>query len=350
MYTEFYKLRGKPFQLSPNPRFYFASEGHQKAMAYLRYGLDQGEGFIVITGDVGTGKTTLLGHLLSQLDEATYRTATLVTTQVGADDTLRLVASAFGIDASGIDKANLLRRFERLLGENQQQGRRMLLLVNEVQNLPMNSLEELRMLSNFQPGDIAPIQFCLVGQPQFRGTLASEHLMQLRQRVIASYHLGPLNPEETQNYVEHRLRMVNWQADPVISDKAFGLIHQYSSGIPRQINTLSDRLLLYGMLEGLHRIDEQVVEDVAGEMLREGTRTERDIHALIRQPSASPGDPTMGTDLPAVRGVGNTPEAIESRVSALEMLVRAHDKALKRALSLAAQYFSGAMTGGDAKG
>ena len=119
MYTQFYKLSGKPFQLSPNPRFFFSSQGHQKAMAYLRYGIHQGDGFIVITGDIGTGKTTLLGHLLEQLDSTRYLAAKLVTTHIDADDTLRMVASAFDIPSQGVDKATLLRRFETFLLENQ---------------------------------------------------------------------------------------------------------------------------------------------------------------------------------------------------------------------------------------
>src|SRR5579864_3836279 len=197
MYSEYYKLTGKPFQLSPNPRFYFNSRGHQKAMAYLRYGLHQAEGFIVITGDVGTGKTTLLGYLLSQLDSAKYVAARLVTTQLEADDTLRMLASAFGIETRGADKATLLQAFERFLLENQRRGKRALVLVDEVQNLPIRSLEELRMLSNFQMDDVAPIQFVLLGQPQFQEMIASDDLMQLRQRVITSFHLGPLGPDET---------------------------------------------------------------------------------------------------------------------------------------------------------
>src|SRR5208282_2797171 len=163
----------KPFQLSPNPKFFYGSTGHQKAMAYLQYGLHQGEGFIVITGDIGTGKTTLLGHLLSQLDSTQYLAAKLVTTQLEPDDMLRMVVSAFGIDSRGLDKATLLRNFERFLLDNQRRGRRILVLVDEAQNLPVKSLEELRMLSNFQATEVAPVQFCLLGQPQFQHVLAS---------------------------------------------------------------------------------------------------------------------------------------------------------------------------------
>ena len=172
MYNDFYKLSGKPFQLSPNPRFFFGSSGHQKAISYLQYGLHQGEGFIVITGDVGAGKTTLIGYLLAQLDPAKYLAAKLVSTQIEADDTLRLVASAFGIETRGVDKASLLRAFERFALDHQRRGRRILVVVDEVQNLPMKSLEELRMLSNFQVNDTAAVQFLLLGQPQFRDILA----------------------------------------------------------------------------------------------------------------------------------------------------------------------------------
>src|SRR5579864_179185 len=270
MYSEYYKLTGKPFQLSPNPRFYFNSRGHQKAMAYLQYGLHQGEGFIVVTGDVGTGKTTLLGYLVGQLDSAKYLTAKLVTTQLEADDTLRMVATAFGIDTRSLDKATLLRAFERFLIDNQRRGRRVLVLVDEVQNLPIKSLEELRMLSNFQAGEAAPVQFCLMGQPQFQGMLASDELMQLRQRVIASYHLGPLNPDETRAYIEHRLQLVDWKSDPILTGSAYACIHRNSGGVPRRINVLCDRLLLGGMLEELHEITGETVDSVAAEMSVEG--------------------------------------------------------------------------------
>lgn len=326
MYNDFYKLSGKPFQLSPNPRFFFGSSGHQKAIAYLQYGLNQGEGFIVITGEVGAGKTTLIGHLLAQLDPAKYLAAKLVTTQIEADDTLRMVASAFGIEARGVDKATLLRNVERFALDNQRRGRRILVVVDEVQNLPMKSLEELRMLSNFQVNDIAAVQFCLLGQPQFRDILASEDLAQLRQRVVATYHLGPLSPEETRSYIEHRLQLVNWHADPAISDAAYQQIHAATQGIPRQINVLCDRLFLFGMLEEIHHLDDAAVETVAGEMATEGMRQEPLIQTAP-QPSQSP------------RPDGQI-AALEDRLSGLEKLVKIHDKTIKRGIELAASYLN----------
>ena len=244
MYNDFYKLSGKPFQLSPNPRFFFGSSGHQKAIAYLQYGLHQGEGFIVITGEVGAGKTTLIGHLLAQLDPAKYLAAKLVTTQIEADDTLRMVASAFGIEARGVDKATLLRNLERFALDNQRRGRRVLVVVDEVQNLPIKSLEELRMLSNFQVNDVAAVQFCLLGQPQFRDILASEDLAQLRQRVVATYHLGPLSPEETRAYIEHRLEVAGAGNREIFTPDSYHEIYRYTAGVPRLINTLCDTAMM----------------------------------------------------------------------------------------------------------
>lgn len=337
MYSQFYKFSGRPFQLSPDPRFFYASEGHQKALAYLRYGLDQGEGFMVVTGDVGTGKTTLLSHLLETFDNRQCIATRLVSTQVGPDDTLRLVASAFGLEVASIDKAVLLRQLEEFLLDNQRRGRRVLLFVDEVQNLPVRSLEELRMLSNFQSGSIAPIQFCLVGQPQFQQILASAELMQLRQRVIAAYHLGPLEEDETRAYVEHRLRLVGWQDDPAIENAGFSLIHRYSAGVPRQINTLCNRLLIYGMLEERHTIDAPMVEEVYGEMLREGTRT----HMDIRGQHAAGLHGTGQENAVSARAIGtnvalNSP--IEDRVASLESRIETHQRTIRRMIELATNY------------
>jgi len=329
MYNDFYKLSGKPFQLSPNPRFFFGSSGHQKAIAYLQYGLHQGEGFIVITGEVGAGKTTLIGHLLAQLDPAKYLAAKLVTTQIEADDTLRMVASAFNLEARGLDKATLLRNLERFALDNQRRGRRVLVVVDEVQNLPIKSLEELRMLSNFQVNDTAAVQFCLLGQPQFRDILASDDLAQLRQRVVATYHLGPLSPDETRQYIEHRLQLVNWHGDPQIAESAYAQIHAATNGVPRQINVLCDRLFLYGMLEELHHLDDAAVETVAGEMQVEGMRHEPLVQTQQNLTTPPPRHPTE----PPV-------DALNIRLLALEKLVKIHDKTIKRGIELAASYLN----------
>jgi len=171
------------------------------------YGLSQQEGFIVITGEVGAGKTTLTEQLWSQLDRTTYVIARVVTTQVSGDDLLRLAMANFGLgDTPGTEKSSLLRRFEHMVRDQRTQGRRCLLVIDEVQNLSLAAMEELRMLSNITVDGKASVQTILLGQPQFRSILAGKDWEQLRQRVLASYHLGPLTPEETRGYIEHRLR------------------------------------------------------------------------------------------------------------------------------------------------
>lgn len=266
MYETFYGLSASPFQLSPDHRFFFESSVHRTALAHLTYGLSQGEGFIIISGDVGAGKTTLVGHLFETLDKQRFVAARVVSTQLHADDMLRMVAAAFGLPIADTNKATLLRLVENFLLTNQQQGKRCLLVVDEAQNLSISALEELRMLSNFQAGAHAPLQSFLLGQPQFRALLASPDLEQLRQRVIASYHLGPLAPAEMRLYIEHRLRAVGWKQDPSMADDAFTAIYAATGGVPRRINTLCSRILLLGYLEELHRIERSHVQKVADEL------------------------------------------------------------------------------------
>ncbi len=266
MYAAYYKLSGRPFQLSPDHRFFFGSRSHQRAMAYLTYGLTERDGFIVITGDIGAGKTTLVRHLLSQIDRDSFVSATIVTSQLEADDALRMVASSFGLPFQGADKATLLRTIESFLVECHQHDKHVLLFVDEVQNVPFSALEELRMLSNFQHNDRPLFQCFLIGQPQFKRILAHEDMEQLRQRVIASCHIEPLDEDECRTYIEHRLKMVEWAGDPTIDDSAYTVIYRYSNGIPRRINTLCARLMLHGFLEDLHHFDDQVVMDVVHEL------------------------------------------------------------------------------------
>lgn len=248
MYESFYGLAAKPFQLNPDPAFYFGSRGHKRAFAYLEYGLYQNEGFIVITGEVGAGKTTVVRGLLEQLDPAKVVAVQLVSTQLDADDLLRSVAVAFGLPVRDLDKAMLLASLEAFLCELATEKKRALLVVDEAQNLPPRAVEELRMLSNFQLGDQALLQSFLVGQPELRQMMQSPEMKQLRQRVIASYHLGPLDKDETRGYIEHRLHHVGWQDDPRFDPGCFEVIHALTGGIPRRINTLCNRLLLAGFL------------------------------------------------------------------------------------------------------
>jgi general secretion pathway protein A len=265
VYQSYYNLTGKPFRLSPDPAFFFPSRGHKRALAYLRYGLNQDEGFVVITGAPGTGKTTLAKILLQEMDAGVV-VAHLTTTQLEADDMLRMVAASFGLRYEGLDKAQLLKSLENFLLARSRERKRALLVIDEAQNLPSRSLEELRMLSNLQIGDKALLQIFLLGQEQFRHMLDNPMLEQLRQRVIANYHLTPLGADECQRYVESRLHHVNWNNDPHFAEVAHELIHQFTDGIPRRINMLCDRILLFGCMEETHEITGEVVNLVKSEM------------------------------------------------------------------------------------
>ena len=269
MYETFYGFSAKPFQLKPDPSFFFSSKGHQRAMAYLEYGLSQGEGFIIITGEVGAGKTTLMRNLFKNLETEKILAVQIVNTHLDSNDILIMVAAALGLPHVDMTKASLLLSLEKFLYQCDQQGKRVLLVVDEAQNLSAHTLEELRMLSNFQTDDKPLLQTFLLGQPEFRKTLHGNNLRQLRQRVIATYHLGPMDLLETKAYIEHRLRKVGWQNDPVIDEIAFNMIHEYSDGVPRKINSLCDRLLIMGCLEELHQLGEDALNDVINDFKQE---------------------------------------------------------------------------------
>jgi general secretion pathway protein A len=327
MYAEFYGLTAQPFQLTPDPRFFFESTVHRQAMAYLVYGLHHSEGFIIITGEVGAGKTILVENLLSSIDRGSFVTVKIVTTQLAGDDLLHMVAAGFGITKEGLAKGPLLQRISEFALAQHRNGKRVLLIVDEAQNLSFEALEELRMLSNIIFDRTMALQSFLLGQPQFRATLGSPRLEQLRQRVTAAYHLGPLGENESRAYVEHRLRRADWKGDPHFTEDCFPLIHQRTGGVPRQINTLCSRLLLFGFLEELHTLTANAVEKVANDL--------RDEIALVAAPPAvanSPADPI---------GRGDALSQINRRLGVLEESVHNHGRVIKRALEIAASYLQG---------
>ena len=266
MYETFYGLNSKPFQLNPDPSFYFGSKQHRRAKAYLEYGVQRNEGFIVITGEVGAGKTTIVRGLLASLDADKVVAANLVTTQLDAEDTLRMVGAAFGVRVKDVSKADVLMALEAYLVNQTSQGRRCLLIVDEAQNLTARAVEELRMLSNFQFGQQALLQTFLVGQPEFRTILQSPTMQQLRQRVTATCHIGPLDKDETRGYVEHRLKCAGANGRPTFADAAFEAIFNASGGIPRRINLTCDRLLLLGFLGSKDAFGAEDVNEVVNEL------------------------------------------------------------------------------------
>lgn len=318
MYEEYYGLSEKPFQTNPDPSFYFGSRQHRRAMAYLEYGLHRNEGFIVITGEVGAGKTTLVRSLLAKLDPDKFIAAHLVSTQLDADNALRLVAAVFGIPTAAETKADLLVALEAFLVSIYRSGKRCLLVVDEAQNLSMQAVEELRMLSNFQLNTHALLQSFLVGQPEFRYTLQSPQLTQLRQRVIAACHIGPMDVNETQAYIEHRLHHCGWTNSPSFSPDAFPAIYEGSGGIPRRINAICDRLLLSGFLSNTKSFTEAEVFEVVREIENETLApklTSAPISAAIAMSSTAGGEPVPLT-------TSDTPRAIVNALTQDDLALR----------------------------
>lgn len=276
MYENFYGLTTKPFQLNPDPIFYFASKQHRRAKAYLEYGVLRNEGFIIVTGEVGAGKTTIVRSLLDSLDADKVVAGNLVTTQLDAEDTLRMVGAAFGVRTKDSSKADILLALEAFFVSQTSLGKRCLLIVDEAQNLTSRAVEELRMLSNFQFGKQSLLQSFLIGQPEFRDILQNPSMQQLRQRVIAACHIGPMDLEETQGYIEHRLKCAGWTNRPNFSIEAIESIFNSSGGIPRRINSVCDRLLLLGFLENKDVFDENDVKTVSSEILEESGHVSND--------------------------------------------------------------------------
>ena len=269
MYESYYGLKSKPFQLTPDPDFFFASKLHKRAMSYLQYGLSQAEGFIVITGDIGTGKTTIANSLLNEIEEDIYA-AQIVTPKLSPDELIKMVASKFNLPAEGRSKADLLESIQTFLQQLNKNGKRALLLVDEAQNLPLETIEELRMLSNFQLNGKPLLQSFLLGQAELQPILRAPNMEQFRQRIVASCHLTPLNREEMEEYIKHRLHHAGSDKDDLITNESFDAIYQYTNGVPRKVNTLMDRVLLFGFLEEITTFEvgpvSQVIEEVKAEM------------------------------------------------------------------------------------
>lgn len=318
MYLEFYRLQAEPFLLTPDHRFYYDSDVHAQAMAHLVYGIKRGEGFIVITGEVGAGKTTLVKQLCACLDAHRIVAAHVVTTLVSGSDLIRLALAAFGVADIPTEKGAMLLKLQACFEHWHRRGRRALLIVDEAQNLSISALEELRMLSNFQIGSTAPFQTFLVGQPQFRNLIANPDLEQLRQRVVTSYHLGPMDRDQVGNYVRHRLLKAGWLNDPQFEPGAIDAMFASTGGVPRRINALASRLLLYGFLEKMHRFTADDVERVAADMAEEAPEMPRK-----NEPRAPAPDMALSARLDRIEErLGVEREQAESAASALLSFLR----------------------------
>lgn len=265
MYTAFYGLDEKPFSLSPNPRYLFFAQGHREALAHLRYGIEEGEGFIAVTGEVGTGKSTLCRALIESLGEET-EVAFLFNPPRAATELLQAIAMEFGLEPAGEQRHTLNDQLNRFLLEKREAGKRVLLIIDEAQNLDNAVLEEIRLLSNLETASSKLIQIILLGQPELDRKLDSTELRQLRQRISVRWFLTPLSREETEAYVVHRLQVAARGPRPIFDRSALRELHKLSGGVPRRINLLADRALLAGYGSDARVIDAAGIRSAAAEV------------------------------------------------------------------------------------
>ena len=252
LYKSVYNLDGQPFRLSPDYRFSFGHQTYNDAKSYLKYAISQGEGLVAITGAPGTGKTTLIASLINEVDRSQAQVGVITNVQMDSSTLLSMVTDAFSLH---IDRTeNAMRVFKQFLIQQNNAGRRVILIVDEAQGLPPDLLEELRLFSNLQHNTQLLMQIFLVGQEPLMDIIRSPGLEQLQQRLIAAAELKSLDLEQTKGYIEHRLKCVGWKNDPVYTEEVCNLIHKFSNGVPRLINLICHRLFLHVGLKNKHKI------------------------------------------------------------------------------------------------
>ena len=270
MYEEFYGFREPPFNITPDPRFLFFSRRHREAFDHLLFGIHERKGFIQITGEVGAGKTTLCRALFETLGEE-YETALILNPRMSSLQLLRVILTELGLDASGDDRFLYLETLNRFLLDQIGHGKDVVLVIDEAQDMDVELLEEVRLLSNLETDQRKLLQIVLIGQPELRDLLDDQRLRQLRQRITVRYHLTPLSSHETEHYVRHRLRLAAGSASAGNGHPSFGRwalrrVYRYSGGVPRLINAVCDKALLCGYVEGVDQLRSRHVRRAVREL------------------------------------------------------------------------------------
>ena len=296
MYESHFGITGPPFQLTPDPSFYFDSKGHHRALSEFRRGLAEASGFIVVSGEIGAGKTTLVRTLLAELDPSAVSVAQVLSTQLQAEELLRAILFAFGVAGDHGAQADPAAAIRQFLGALLRESRRAVLIIDEAQNLHPDAFAQLTELVPAEASHLAPLQICLVGQPELRVMIDSQQMPQLRQRVSVACHLGPIDQSETRDYIEHRLRKVGWKGVPSFDTAAFDEIFRWTQGVPRKINLLCNRLMLSRFLASQTLIDAATVAQTARDLRAEIGETEgaREPSAVMPRPATSSAAATTG--------------------------------------------------------
>ncbi|MFH1867669.1 MAG: XrtA/PEP-CTERM system-associated ATPase [Candidatus Omnitrophota bacterium] len=265
MYKEYYGLSENPFNVTSDPHFLYLSKRHREAFSSLIYGIRERKGFIEITGEIGTGKTTLCRALLNQLD-AKVKTAFILNPRLSETQFIRAILDDFGIALSKGTKLEMIKELNRFLIEQLASGNNVVLIVDEAQNLKKNLLEEVRLLSNLETEKDKLFQIVLVGQPELKKKLSSPGLAQLKQRIAIRYHMLPLEKNDTRAYIQHRLNVAGSNGDIVFADDAIEAIFDYSNGVPRLINIVCDRALLLGFVKETREFNAEIVKNAIAEI------------------------------------------------------------------------------------
>jgi general secretion pathway protein A len=268
MYESFFGLKEKPFKILPDPGYLYMSQGHENAYTHLEYAISESKGFVVITGEIGSGKTTLINYLLSKIQED-IKVGVVNNTYVSPTQFLRMICQEFDLIDESLDKSGMLHLLQGFLIRQFAERKRVVLIIDEAQNLTSKTMEEVRMLSNLEDEKHHLIQMILVGQPELKNKLKRKDLVQFAQRVTVHCHLSGLNEAEVKDYILYRLKVAGANRLDIFTDEAIEIISQYSRGIPRIINILCDTSLVYGYADNLRTIEKEIVENVIQE--REST-------------------------------------------------------------------------------
>ncbi len=310
----------EPFRLTPDHHLCYRHPNYQRAKYYMEYAVTQGEDFVLITGEPGTGKTTLINDVLANVNEEKLIIARLIGMHLVREELLRMVAFAFGLNIAAQDNVSLLRDTRQFLIERSKGGRRALLIVDEAQTLSSATLEELRLLSNLQYNDVTLLQIFLVGQERLLDIVINPAMAQLHQRLIAACHLNPLNVKQTEAYIKHRLSLVGWQEDPKLHENVFPPIYQHSRGVPRKINLLCNRLFIGGFHNRKHEL---TVRDVRRSI--EELRKESLVHSegeVTKESSGSPALASQNTVLKTSNSIPKEQEGSQESLSFSNMSLR----------------------------
>ena len=286
MYTSFFGFKYKPFQLTPDPEFLFLSRSHKKAMTFLKYGIADNSGFILLTGEIGTGKTTILRSMIKSIPQD-VKLARINNTKVSSEQLISMINEDFNIDIKGLDKTQLLSKLSDFLIDQYAQGGRAMIIIDEAQNLSSDLLEEIRLLSNLETDKSKLLQIILVGQPELNLKLGRRELEQLRQRITVSTHISPLIKDEMDSYIKYRLKIAGNENAVTFEEGVMDAIYDFSKGVPRLINIVCDFALLAAFTDGKKILDAELIEEVIQDLV--DARPETKLAAITAGEVINPG-------------------------------------------------------------